>query len=171
MKMRIGWLILTLGLLTSTSLFAEGPANLKTFFETNKMKPRWGEKREIYGTDSKRTLVVGFASWCSFCRAEIPEIVRLYSQYRGCGLDVVGLGVEKDAEATARAVKEWGIPFPVIQDDQYVAKKYLEVKKIPALFLTDSKGLEVAREAGATGAKKMYAHIKEAFKDSKCVQP
>jgi len=169
--MRIGFLVLTLGLLTSTLGRAESSVNLKTFFEANKMKPRWGEKREIFGTESKRTLVVGFASWCGYCQAEMPEIVRLYSQYHGCGLDVVGLGVEKEAEATGKAVKEWGIPFPVIQDDQYAAKRFLGVKKIPALYLTDSKGIEVSREEGATGAKKMYAHIKDAFKDSKCLKP
>jgi thiol-disulfide isomerase/thioredoxin len=144
--------------------------NLKKFIEASKIEPGVNKSEKPFSGQTKQTLVVGFASWCSFCHGEMPEIIKIQNKYKACGLSVLGIGVEKKPDLTTKAVQDWGIKFPVILDDQYVLKRHLSIKKIPALFLTDADGLITRTESGVTGAKTMYAHIKDSFKNTPCAQ-
>jgi thiol-disulfide isomerase/thioredoxin len=71
------------------------------------------ELRSVSGTPirlssySGKVLVVNlWATWCGPCRIEIPELVKLYSDYRSKGVEVVGLSTE-NPDASAQGVKEF----------------------------------------------------------------
>lgn len=54
-----------------------------------------------------KVLVVNlWATWCGPCRSEIPELVKLYKEYRSQGLEVVGLSTE-NPDATQERVKQF----------------------------------------------------------------
>ena len=55
----------------------------------------------------KKIVVVNFwATWCSPCRKEIPDLIALANSYKGQGVEVVGLTVEDPAQAMT-LVKEF----------------------------------------------------------------
>ncbi len=55
-----------------------------------------------------KVLVVNlWATWCGPCRSEIPELVKLYKEYRSQGLEVVGLTTELPPESSAEKVKQF----------------------------------------------------------------
>lgn len=51
-----------------------------------------------------------WATWCGPCRSEIPELVKLYQEFRSKGLEVVGLSTE-NPEASAAGVRKFVSDF------------------------------------------------------------
>lgn len=58
-------------------------------------------------------LINVFASWCTPCRAEHPELVRLGAE----GATIVGVAYKDQPENTARFLNELGDPFSVVGMD------------------------------------------------------
>ena len=60
----------------------------------------------------KVLLVNLWATWCTPCRVETPELVKLYKENRARGLEIVGLSTE-NPEASAEKVKQFVQDFEV----------------------------------------------------------
>lgn len=59
------------------------------------------------GDYSGKVLIVNlWATWCGPCRSEIPELVKLYREFRPQGVEIVGLSTE-NPEASAEGVKQF----------------------------------------------------------------
>ncbi|MEO8435949.1 MAG: TlpA disulfide reductase family protein [Pyrinomonadaceae bacterium] len=54
----------------------------------------------------KVLLVNLWATWCGPCRQEMPELVKLYKEYKSQGLEIVGLTTE-DPESSGEMVKSF----------------------------------------------------------------
>jgi thiol-disulfide isomerase/thioredoxin len=56
---------------------------------------------------SGKVLVVNlWATWCGPCRKEMPELVKLYKEFKSQGLEIVGLTTE-DPETSGELVKSF----------------------------------------------------------------
>jgi len=55
-----------------------------------------------------------FASWCTPCRAEHPQLMALEAQ----GVEIVGVAYKDEPEASARFLHELGDPFRVVALDR-----------------------------------------------------
>jgi thiol-disulfide isomerase/thioredoxin len=68
----------------------------------------------------KVVLIDIFGSWCPTCHESAPLLVRLYRNYRGRGLEIVGLAYEvtgnpaTDREQMRRYRDKFGIPYPLL---------------------------------------------------------
>jgi len=85
-----------------------------------------------------------WASWCSPCRMEIPNLVNIYKKYKERGLIVLGVTVNDKPEHTQNAIKELKIPYPqIINGGQITAEPY-GIQSIPhiILFAPDGKILK-----------------------------
>jgi len=98
-----------------------------------------------------------WATWCEPCRREMPELNRIYHQYRSQGLEVIGISVDtikgEGVSAVAPFIKEFGIKYPIVMADQDMVKR-LGVWGIPTTLFIDPAGGLVARIDG-TGAPGM----------------
>lgn len=60
-------------------------------------------------------LIVNFwARWCVPCRKEIPELARIRSQHQSRGLEVIGIGLEDNAEAVMDFAKAYDMNYPLL---------------------------------------------------------
>lgn len=112
---------------------------------------------DVYGK-SKYLLIDFWASWCSPCRAENPNVVANYLKYHEKGFDILGVSLDKEKDAWVKAIAADQLTWSHVSDLQgwknAAAKKYA-VQSIPANLLVDSEGNIIARNlrGEALGAK------------------
>lgn len=98
-----------------------------------------------YCKGKKLTLVDFWASWCGPCRAENPVVVAAYEKYHDKGFEVLGVSVDKDADAWQKAVNEDKLPWTHVRDiDGKISEQYL-VYYIPSNLLIDENGIIIEK--------------------------
>ena len=109
-----------------------------------------------------RVVVVNFwATWCLPCRLEIPHFNRTYQQYRGRGVEFVGVSVDdggwKDIEAFT---KEMPIEYPVALDAEKKASEAFEATiGLPITVFIDREGRVRHKHIGITDLDALKANI------------
>ncbi len=99
-----------------------------------------------------KPLYVNFwASTCSVCLKEMPDVVKLHETFEAKGLQVIAVAMPYDmpsAVVELNDLKNW--PFTVAIDPQSVASKaFGKVQETPSHFLLNEKGVVVWRAQGA----------------------
>lgn len=93
-----------------------------------------------------------WASWCSPCRAEIPELKRIHKDYRGRGVEFVGLTTEdpkEGAEAVRKFVAELKMDYKLGFIDSEAAQRLLNGRpSIPQTFIVAADGRVVKQFLG-----------------------
>lgn len=99
-----------------------------------------------------------FASWCEPCKETAPLVERIYKQYTG--QNVVVLGVSLDVAGNRSAVQRFagkhGITFPVVIDDGRI-REVTGVFSVPTTIVLDRSGSIRAKIMGAR--RDLYDHI------------
>ncbi|MCI8280977.1 MAG: TlpA family protein disulfide reductase [Lachnospiraceae bacterium] len=101
--------------------------------------------------DYDLTMVNVFATWCSPCIREIPDLQKLRDEMADQGVNVVGIvldGVDisgnVDEEAVEKAkilAEETGAVYPfLIPDEEYLNGILFDVEAVPKTFFVDKNG-------------------------------
>lgn len=97
----------------------------------------------------KMLLVTFWATSCGSCRQEMPDLIRLYQDYRMRGLEMVAVAMSYDPEPKVRAyMADQALPFPVVSDADGELAGKLEVHATPTSFLIDREGRIVQHTIG-----------------------
>jgi peroxiredoxin len=93
-------------------------------------------------------LVVFWATWCMPCLQEMPALMETYAEYRGQGLEILGVVVAMDQtkEGVQEFVTKRSVPYPVLWDENLKVMSRYRVDAIPQNFLIGRDG--VIRYAG-----------------------
>ncbi|MBD1386713.1 AhpC/TSA family protein [Mucilaginibacter rigui] len=96
----------------------------------------------------KYVLIDFWASWCPPCRAENPNVVRIFHQYQTKGLNILGVSLDTDINAWRKAVAADGLAWTQTSDlAQFdgVTEKLYHIEVIPSNFLIGPDGVIVAK--------------------------
>lgn len=84
-----------------------------------------------------------WASWCGPCRAEMPSLVRLYSETKDQGLGIIGISFDNNKEAWQAAIKNLGITWTQLSDlkgwENAIGMSFA-VRSIPYTLVLDQEG-------------------------------
>ena len=101
---------------------------------------------EIY-PKAKYTFIDFWASWCAPCRAENPNVVKAYENYKDKGLTILSVSLDTKGDLWKAAIEKDGMPWLHVSKlkgfDEPAAVLY-GIKMIPQNVLIDSKGKIVA---------------------------
>jgi thiol-disulfide isomerase/thioredoxin len=96
----------------------------------------------------KVVLVDFWATWCGPCKAGLPHVKEIYSQYHGKGLEILGVSNDFDAKALSDFTPKNNMPWPQLFDADAAAKQQWNpitlsngIHGIPCMFLIDKKGV------------------------------
>lgn len=98
----------------------------------------------------KYVLIDFWASWCGPCRAENPNVVKAYNQYKGKNFTIVGVSLDRPnaRENWLKAIHKDGLAWTQLSDlkfwDSKAAGMY-GVRAIPQNFLIDPNGKIVGK--------------------------
>lgn len=88
------------------------------------------------------------------CQQALPELMKLYKQFRHQGLVVVGIAANEQGTATAKADKiRWrgnkqGVEFPLLMEANDSVKQAFKAEQFTTMILLDESGREVWRHTG-----------------------
>jgi peroxiredoxin len=99
-----------------------------------------------------KLVVLNFwATWCTPCTVEMPTLEGLWQEYRGRGLVVIGVSVDRGAPRAVLEpyIRHHGLTFPILLDPDSRAAGAWRVTGIPATFLVRPGGEVAGMAAGA----------------------
>lgn len=91
----------------------------------------------------KYVLVEFWASWCSPCRAESPNLLKQYGKFKNKGFEILGVSVDSDKAKWMEAIKKDALTWPQISDLKgwdNEARKVYGITGVPANFLISPDG-------------------------------
>jgi peroxiredoxin len=106
-----------------------------------------GEVLALNEVLGKATILDFWAAWCKPCRAENPNVVRIYEKYHDKGLNIMGVSLDRKAEDWKKAIADDGLTWNHVSNVKYfdeIAQLY-NVRAIPATFILDENGVIVAK--------------------------
>jgi peroxiredoxin len=124
--------------------------------------PDGGELR-LSDLRGKPVLVNFWASWCTPCRQEMPEIVRAYDARAEDGLVVVAVDLQENTGQVHQFADEFGMDFPIVIDRTgQVAEAWRiggPVEGIPSSYFIDAKGVVQGRVFGPMNAETLEREL------------
>jgi len=119
--------------------------------------PHWKLKDEnlslvnLSFPETKYTLVDFWFSRCLPCLEALPEWVRVYKAYKGQGLNVVGISVDRveDVSLWKKRIVEKGIPWKNYLDENGVKSFDQKIFNFPSNYLLDKEGKIIAKNISA----------------------
>lgn len=128
------------------------------------MNDTQGKPVSLSSFKGKYVLLDFWASWCAPCRAENPNIIKVYDEYKAKGFEVLGVSLDTPAQNSAwlEAIKKDHLTWTELSDlrgmDNAAAKLY-HVISIPQNFLIDPSGNIIAKDLRGGELQKKVASL------------
>jgi len=106
--------------------------------------------QQLIDTTAKLNMLVFWASWCTPCIKEIPQLKELYQQFSKKGLHMVNVSIDSNEEDWRHALPVHNMPWQqllIAKDKIETVGNIFSFTTIPFIVFTDKDGKEVGRFA------------------------
>jgi len=94
----------------------------------------------------KPVLIIFSATWCTFCRGEIPHFKSIHAAYAKQGLEIVNIDIQESKEKVAKFTAKYGLPYRVLLDEDGVVGGIYDIRGVPSMVLVDPNGNILCRQ-------------------------
>lgn len=103
-----------------------------------------GKQFTLKSLRGKYVVLDFWASWCSDCRRDAPNIVALYNKFHQKGVEFVGVSFDRNNESWKNGVAKLALPYTQVSDlknmrESPVSLAY-HIKWIPSVYVIDPEG-------------------------------
>lgn len=113
------------------------------------MKDPDGKTRKLSDLRGKVVMIDFWASWCSPCRMENPNVVKLYKKYHDKGFEIYSVSLDKTRDAWVKAIQQDGLEWPNHVSDlkgwTSSGGASYGIRSVPSTVLVDRDGKIIAR--------------------------
>ncbi len=109
-----------------------------------------GQTFDLAAERGKVVIVNFWATWCGPCRVEMPALDTFFQAFRGQGLVLIGVSVDKwdDRNRVAALMRRYSYPAAMVNETQI--NDFPRPHVIPTTYIIDREGVLRAIEHGAT---------------------
>ena len=109
----------------------------------------------------KRPVVVNFwGTWCPPCRREVPDLVKLYTEYSEKGVEIIGLAINDTPDKVKVFAESYKMEWVMLLANPQVGQMY-GIRSVPTSIFYDASGKEVKRLVGLQS----HSVLKQAFEE------
>ena len=122
-----------------------------------------GSRRTTADMKGKVTLVNFWATSCTTCVAEMPQIVSTYDKYKAKGYDTLAVAMQYDPPSyVVNFAETRKLPFKVAIDNTgKVAQAWGDVKLTPTTYIVNKQGQIVKKYVGAPNFDELHKLIEK----------
>jgi thiol-disulfide isomerase/thioredoxin len=125
-----------------------------------KLKDLDGKKIQLSDYKGKVVLLNFWATWCSPCLAEIPELVKWQRKYSKAGLQIIGITQPPQTRREIQQfVRKLKINYPIIQGKAEQKSFFTASETLPWTIVIDRQGNIVAQIEGILFAEEFAEKI------------
>ena len=99
-----------------------------------------GREGTLDSLRGKVVLVNFWATWCPYCRHEMPAMQEFYRDYAGKGFEIIAFSLDDDPAAVQAFMRENGYSFPVVMATPEQRRAFGDVTRLPTSFILDREG-------------------------------
>ncbi len=122
-----------------------------------------GSRQTTAQMKGKVTLVNFWATSCTTCVAEMPQLMATYDKYKAKGYDTIAVAMQYDPPSyVVNFAETRKLPFKVAIDNTgAVAKAWGDVKLTPTTYIVDKQGQIVKKYVGAPNFDELHKLIEK----------
>ena len=120
-----------------TSIFGNNSSKAPDFA----VKDLKGREISLSNYSGKVVFLNFWATWCGPCKAEIPDFIEAYKQYKDKGMEIIGISVDRrNLNSVLKFVEKYKINYPVVMSTDKIQKDYEPGPYIPTTIIIDQEG-------------------------------
>lgn len=104
-----------------------------------------------------------FATWCSPCRAEMPDILATYEENKAKGALVLAIDLQEDAPTVRNYADSLGLTFPIVLDRSGQVAALYRLTALPTSYFIDKDGVVRDMQIGALSKTLMQNKLNKAM--------
>jgi Peroxiredoxin len=118
-----------------------------------------GNKVSLSDFKGKKVFLNFWATWCPPCKAEMPEIEKVYQETKDSDVVILGVEIGEPLDTVKTFIVKNNYNFKVLLDqDQSVATTY-GISAIPTSYFIDEEGNIISKRVGEMNYEDMKEYI------------
>lgn len=124
-----------------------------------KLKDLNGKEVSLSDFKGKKVFLNFWATWCPPCKAEMPEMEKLYQETKDSDLVILAVNLAEDRNTVQNFISKNNYNFSVLLDSENAAAVQYKIVSIPTSYFIDEEGNIVATHVGSMTIEDMKGYI------------
>jgi thiol-disulfide isomerase/thioredoxin len=126
-----------------------------------KLKDLNGKEVSLSDFKGKKVFLNFWASWCPPCKAEMPDIEKLYNETNDSDLVILAINLGESKNDVTSFLEDNKYSFPVLLDSNQTISEQYNIQYIPTSFFIDADGNIIKTKTGPMTLEEMKTYISE----------